>query len=202
MSAGVPSFFWLLIWGVIIAAVVCLAATFLGQITITPFARRPRPDDPAPPGVRIDRLDLTVPADPRVLRSIRQSLRRLASDIGLDAERSEALVVAAGEAVSNAIDPPPGSPCWDSAGGRSSGPRSVAARSGRGAPRPWAPADAGVYGRGGYRDHGRRHHSALDAFVAQGGVNRYLQRAQSHWRACDHDSGLKFDRLTPGGFAF
>ncbi|TMI80899.1 MAG: ATP-binding protein [Bacillati bacterium ANGP1] len=100
VSAGVPSFFWLLIWGVIIAAVVCLAATFLGQITITPFARRPRPDDPAPPGVRIDRLDLTVPADPRVLRSIRQSLRRLASDIGLDAERSEALVVAAGEAVS------------------------------------------------------------------------------------------------------
>jgi len=104
VSAGVPSFFWLLIWGVIIAAVVCLAATFLGQITITPFARRPRPDDPAPPGVRIDRLDLTVPADPRVLRSIRQSLRRLASDIGLDAERSEALVVAAGEAVSNAIE--------------------------------------------------------------------------------------------------
>ena len=104
MSAGVPSFFWLLIFGVIIAAAVCLAAAYLSQFTITPFALRPRADDPAPPGVRIDRLDLTVPADPRVLRPIRQSLRRLASDLGLDRERSDALVVAAGEAVSNAIE--------------------------------------------------------------------------------------------------
>lgn len=104
MIAGVPSSFWLLIWGVLIASVVCLVGVFLGRIAITPFARRPRADDPAPPGVRIDRLDLTVPADPRVLRPIRQSLRRLASDIGLDRERSDALVVAAGEAVSNAIE--------------------------------------------------------------------------------------------------
>jgi anti-sigma regulatory factor (Ser/Thr protein kinase) len=104
VSAGAPPFFWLLIWGVLIAAAVCLAAVFLGRSCNAGFAWRRRAGGAGPPGVRIDRLDLTVPADPRVLRSIRQSLRRLASDLGLDGERSEALVVAVGEAVSNAIE--------------------------------------------------------------------------------------------------
>lgn len=53
--------------------------------------------------VAVDRLDLSVPADPHVLRHIRRAFRRLAHDLGLDQERSEGLLVAVGEAVSNAI---------------------------------------------------------------------------------------------------
>ncbi len=56
------------------------------------------------PTVLLDRLDLTVPADPRVLQHIRKALRRLAHDVGLDRDRSDGLVVAVGEAVSNAIE--------------------------------------------------------------------------------------------------
>lgn len=95
-----PSFwlFWLLIGIVLIAAAVSLG---LGA---TAFLERWRAARAVPSGVRLDRLDLTVPADPSVLRPIRQSLRRLATDLGLDQERCEALIVAVGEAVSNAIE--------------------------------------------------------------------------------------------------
>jgi len=44
------------------------------------------------------------PADPHVLQHIRRALRRLAQDLGLDQERSEGLLVAVGEAASNAIE--------------------------------------------------------------------------------------------------
>lgn len=49
-------------------------------------------------------LDLNVPADPHVLQHIRRTLRRLAQDLDLDQERSDGLLVAVGEAVSNAIE--------------------------------------------------------------------------------------------------
>ncbi len=92
-------FVWVLVGVVLIAAAVCL-----GRGAIARFARRWFAGRAVPPGVRLDRLDLTVPANPSVLRPIRQSLRRLANDLGLDRERSEGLVVAVGEAVSNAIE--------------------------------------------------------------------------------------------------
>jgi anti-sigma regulatory factor (Ser/Thr protein kinase) len=56
------------------------------------------------PSALADRLDLSVPADPHVLQHIRRALRRLALDLELDQEQSEGLLVAVGEAVSNAIE--------------------------------------------------------------------------------------------------
>jgi anti-sigma regulatory factor (Ser/Thr protein kinase) len=57
-----------------------------------------------PPRVLVDRLDLNLPADPLVLQHIRRAFRRFAQDLGLDQERSEGLLVAVGEAASNAIE--------------------------------------------------------------------------------------------------
>jgi anti-sigma regulatory factor (Ser/Thr protein kinase) len=51
-----------------------------------------------------DRLDLSVPADPHVLRDIRRALRGLAHNLALDQERAESLLVAVGEAVSNSME--------------------------------------------------------------------------------------------------
>lgn len=92
--------FRLLIGGIIlIAALVCFSRAAEG--------RRRRRWHLAPvesPTVLLDRLDLTVPADPQVLQHIRRALRRLAHDVGLGQDRSEGLVVAVGEAVGNAIE--------------------------------------------------------------------------------------------------
>jgi anti-anti-sigma factor len=56
--------------------------------------------DPAP----VDRLDLTLPAEPASLRLVRQGLQQLGRVIGLNDDRVLALSVAAGEAVNNAIE--------------------------------------------------------------------------------------------------
>jgi len=52
----------------------------------------------------VDRLELTLPAEPASLRLVRQALRRLSRDLGLDDHRAFALAVAVGEAVNNAIE--------------------------------------------------------------------------------------------------
>jgi anti-sigma regulatory factor (Ser/Thr protein kinase) len=51
-----------------------------------------------------DRFDLNLRADPAVLLPFRQSFRGFAGELGIDPERSEALVVAVGEAMNNAIE--------------------------------------------------------------------------------------------------
>ena len=56
--------------------------------------------DPAP----LDRLELTVPAEPDSLPLVRHALRHLVRDLRLDERRAFALTVAAGEAVNNVIE--------------------------------------------------------------------------------------------------
>ncbi|HLW48990.1 MAG TPA: PAS domain S-box protein [bacterium] len=67
------------------------------------------PDDVAVVTVRLaatalDRLDMTVKAEPDSLAPVRQALRRLARASRLDDNRAFALAVAVGEAVNNAIE--------------------------------------------------------------------------------------------------
>ena len=53
---------------------------------------------------RAEQLDLEMPAVAASARVLRQTLRRLAIDSGLDDDRTFSLLVAAGEAISNAIE--------------------------------------------------------------------------------------------------
>ncbi len=54
--------------------------------------------------VPLERLEMSVPADPSSLASVRRSFRRLARDIGLPDDRAFDVQVALGEALNNAIE--------------------------------------------------------------------------------------------------
>ncbi len=51
-----------------------------------------------------DRFEILLPSEPRSAVVVRQALRRLAADTGLDRERLTAIMVAVGEAVNNVIE--------------------------------------------------------------------------------------------------
>ncbi|HYM70707.1 MAG TPA: anti-sigma factor antagonist [bacterium] len=55
-------------------------------------------------GTRLDQFEITLPAEPRNAVLIRQALRRLAADAGLDRDRLASVTVAVGEAVNNVIE--------------------------------------------------------------------------------------------------
>jgi len=52
----------------------------------------------------VDRLDVTVPAEPSSLRLVRQAVAQLSAGVGLDRRRSFDLNVAVGEAVNNVVE--------------------------------------------------------------------------------------------------
>ncbi|HLJ59123.1 MAG TPA: SpoIIE family protein phosphatase [bacterium] len=98
-------------------------------------------------GTRLDRFEITLPAEPRNAVLIRQALRRLALDAGLDPDRLASVTVAVGEAVNNVIE---------HAYGAKTGPVRVRARldgsvlridvADEGTWRPVRPADGGGHG--------------------------------------------------------
>ena len=52
----------------------------------------------------VDRLDITLPAEPSSLRLVRQAMAQLSAGVGLDDRRSFDLSVAVGEAVNNVVE--------------------------------------------------------------------------------------------------
>ena len=76
---------------------------------LTRVAGGPAPDDIAIVTLAVDpepleRLDLVLPAQPSSLRLMRHAIRQLSRGIGLDEETVSAVMIAAGEAVNNAIE--------------------------------------------------------------------------------------------------
>lgn len=65
------------------------------DIAVVTLARSPAP---------VDRLDLTVPAEPASLRLVRHALQQLGTSVGLEQDRIDALTIALGEAVNNVIE--------------------------------------------------------------------------------------------------